>query len=1320
MSNDVKVNLPDSIRPYVDEIAERLWAGRAAVMVGAGFSKNAGEGFPDWNQLGDQFYQKAHGSKPDAEKHRYLNVLRLAEEVQAAIGRPALEYLLRSSIPDLDVEPSQLHVDLLKLPWADVFTTNYDTLLERASANVLTRRYEPVVNKEDIPYAIKPRIVKLHGSFPSERPFIITEEDYRRYPHDYAPFVNTVQQALLENTFCLIGFSGDDANFQKWIGWIRDNLGKDKTQKIYLVGVFALSSAGLELLAQRGITVVDLSCCDGVEKNDHKQALSIFIKYLWNKNPNALDWPDNSSSIFPPKGGDNIEEVQKITAAWRKQRQIYPGWLILPYSNREKVWVYTQSWVSFLPDTEKSLTGVDLQYAYEMIWRLERCLLPVLSNIRELCEKLLEKYWPFPCKNMTANCQVYQGKEEYRDLPWDDLRQAWLAIAVAVLRFYREKGLLEKWKEMEGRLKGLEQYLSAEQQEFLHYEGFLFSLFTLDLPGAKQRLDNWRPNPAQPYWMTKRAAAYAEIGQQKDIDDQMRSWLVESRKQNNYHAASPSFLSLSDEAFQMLLLRYVEDANDLIEVKPARHEEEKLIKDELFNEWKQGKRKAESEPERQEKSTIKPRDKFQSPEEDWMSLDANRSGSRSSDWNRFLQIVRNNQRQLELQQQNARWDELKAFRCDPWNELKLFELALKNPPVQMESVTVKRGFDIGRAIISRHSGRIDQEALSAYAFLRFCEEVGLPYRVGIYALATKTAQACLSRISRYSPFWALATLVRIGDEKGIDDLFSRDLVWKFTEKEADSLICNYLDALNKCREDIHEGNAFRNDNFAVRLTQLLPEVISRLCCKCSSAMKQRILEFVSGIYASPDKTNYRKVGNLTKRLFGSMSERERYRLVPDLLKIPYPENLNPIVKDEFPNPLPLLGLDDRPQGTSVLAIQPELVTSLFQEAASEQSDRRRWAVSSLVTLYKLQLLGGTQRRRLARAIWRVTDHYGLPDGTDFYKFAFLPLPHPDGVDPVPLFKTYVKSTQFPIQKNKQDKSVSITWGNIPIVQEIIGASQKNNTFWTAAEAAEILQRLLEWWDADKDRLKEKRDPSGFSSVPNEFRSRFLRLIEVLAEAVGPALSADSPGRIRESLQRLLREIREYGLPGLTAEVACLHLCPNQRNELYARIKDALTVSQDEIQRDGLNAIAKLIFPNQAADACILGHATCAGDSDPISLLSQFLSWSPTPSLYTALWIVKRILKESPSHFVDSLEMATLSRLNRLLTDTAYANDIPDCPFEEKLTVRSMSSFLAAELWSYYNTRNIPLPDAITKWRDACLSPDEFAEIRNPWVDRDRS
>jgi hypothetical protein len=77
-----------------------------------------------------------------------------------------------------------------------------------------------------------------------------------------------------------------------------------------------------------------------------------------------------------------------------------------------------------------------------------------------------------------------------------------------------------------------------------------------------------------------------------------------------------------------------------------------------------------------------------------------------------------------------RWNELKGFKCDPWNEIKLFELTLKNPPVQKKTVTENREFDIGWITQTRHFSSTDQEELCAYTFLRFCEEVGLPYRIG--------------------------------------------------------------------------------------------------------------------------------------------------------------------------------------------------------------------------------------------------------------------------------------------------------------------------------------------------------------------------------------------------------------------------------------------------------------------------------------------------------------------------------------------------------------------------------------------------------------
>lgn len=57
MSENVESNIPTEIKLYLDEISERLWSGHAAVMVGAGFSKNAKKsnpatkGFPEWKNI---------------------------------------------------------------------------------------------------------------------------------------------------------------------------------------------------------------------------------------------------------------------------------------------------------------------------------------------------------------------------------------------------------------------------------------------------------------------------------------------------------------------------------------------------------------------------------------------------------------------------------------------------------------------------------------------------------------------------------------------------------------------------------------------------------------------------------------------------------------------------------------------------------------------------------------------------------------------------------------------------------------------------------------------------------------------------------------------------------------------------------------------------------------------------------------------------------------------------------------------------------------------------------------------------------------------
>lgn len=327
------------VNTYIRDISEALVQGHAALMVGAGFSKNAkkitatDKRFLDWKELSDLFYASLYGEDGGPGKE-YCSSLRLAQEVETISGRPRLDSILKEAAPDLDYAPTELYTRLMDLPWKDVFTTNYDTLLERAADAVTSRRYHVVASQEDLVNSNDvPRIIKLHGSFPSHRPFIITEEDYRTYPVRFAPLVNTVQQSLLENVFCMVGFSCEDPNFLKWIGWIHDNLGKSSSQKIYMISVTPILEAKVKLLFEQNIVVVDLTTIWGDKDVAGRMAAFVDALHKKVKNKEAEDtWfsANKLSKKWQETIAGRISLLQKLN-------ETYPGWIVLPWKMKNRV-----------------------------------------------------------------------------------------------------------------------------------------------------------------------------------------------------------------------------------------------------------------------------------------------------------------------------------------------------------------------------------------------------------------------------------------------------------------------------------------------------------------------------------------------------------------------------------------------------------------------------------------------------------------------------------------------------------------------------------------------------------------------------------------------------------------------------------------------------------------------------------------------------------------------------------------------------------------------------------------------------------------------
>lgn len=419
-----------TVYSYINDIAQRLKEprkyGDVSLMIGAGFSKNAqskgGASIqpPNWSELAVKMYEELYPEPVEEEEKREWskqkiiktsgkNVTKLAEEYIANFDRNKINNLIEQSVADEMFVPGELHKRLLKLRWADVFTTNYDTLLEQ-TADMIYREnnYEIIYSQNDLPGSIKPRIIKLHGSIPQVKPYIICDEDYRTYPDKYSALVNTVQQAMLETRLCLLGFSGDDPNFQSWLGWLRDNMGEYCPQ-IYLIGIYdTLSAPERKLLDNKGITIVDISILVSEQNVDrHYKAISEFLSLLekyQNEKDVYVDGPYSKvDGFWEPKKEEVGEYFKKLEEyACKIETSIRP-YILLPEEKREKYTKYFSKHFNIILKIVKD--EIPCKLLTNIIKILKKCLVILDDENAEKLEKirkiLEEKNW-----NVETLCEI--------------------------------------------------------------------------------------------------------------------------------------------------------------------------------------------------------------------------------------------------------------------------------------------------------------------------------------------------------------------------------------------------------------------------------------------------------------------------------------------------------------------------------------------------------------------------------------------------------------------------------------------------------------------------------------------------------------------------------------------------------------------------------------------------------------------------------------------------------------------------------------------------------------------------------------------------
>ena len=1295
------MNFPDSNSLLQLQEFFQEWPNcRASVMVGAGFSLNSKPKpgtqtrFPTWNELAwamfDEIYPKSSNATGDQEGERVQrfyqsNPLTLASKYEARFGREKLNSFLQKTIPDKDHEPGYLHKLLLQLPWRDVFTTNYDTLLERT--DVSEKSYGLVETISDVQTARIPRIFKLHGSFHSKTSFIITEEDYRTYPQHFALFVNTVRQSLAENAFVLVGFSGNDPNFLNWTGWIRDNLG-DRHNPIFLVGSLSLTTENRLLLTSRGVTPIDLSPvfagetpADGI----HSVAIEWFFSGLLELKPHRPGrWPNSNrrtiTNVEPPVSANGETEPEtveslvgsqntfdettaiKAIARWRYEREQYPGWLVPPDELRSSLWRKTMPHIGNLIKATRNWSYVDQTLLFrEILWRVETSMLPLDNSLVDPFKTAVDGLFSL----LRNNSRLRPSHKVTRLLGVSDteVSESWLEIAFALLRDARESHDAERWDLLKDEISQVIHHYPQHHDRYC-YEQALWLLWNLERDQARNLIESWSPSCHSPLSMMWKAGLLIELDNWEESRSLLQTALQEIRTPP-FETQSLYIDRLSLEGWCTYLLMPIESFINLYSrIQDPQEQEDNISPDEL-------------------------REKF-----------------------------------LE------RWDVLRSLDCDPWMHTEHFDKVLtEKPPVPQKTQEIVPGFDLDHYSI-RHSiiDESNTKWLPAFSYLRMHEQVGIPphYLSG-------TLRNAAEWLSLFANYWSPMLVIRAGNIRAFQesDFMSRTRIASIDSDLAHSLNKWAISVLK--REPFSPPAPTLMQSIQEQLLESLIEFLSRLTLKLKPLDLQEAFYIALAFHnRTVIKTHIRlnkSCGPWFKRLFEAADEQQLLAWLPDLIRFPLPEEAKEDERPQhpaisWPDPMTEFPVDPvrdiQEIDSNLRAEIHEAIQGLLHNTQATSGETRQRAMARLFFVFHTSLMTQEQEEHFADLLWENTAETGLPDLPNLTFFNFLHLPSPHEIDAKSRLKQHFLTL-------KPRKSVSLDGPSVSIslpgeredqmIHEVSSASKpvirlpsdlRGKIQWNLTEVRQMWKDVYEWWENDKHVIKQtNNDPNFAAGFDGYARQSLERISMFLARVVLPKMETANEDEWTTILSFLSETRQDKVFLTPTLPYILLHR-PSEYDMVMKTIRDDLSSDDEKAVEAAAEAVSHWAY---LGDETNVEHVP----SDVFNDLIKRVVFRRREGVKTCLKQLTLILNKKRDLFSPDqvhLIVSSLTSWHQATRIPIPENDSGGFPEHEKPLLRALLGQLASALstWLKIKLPDQPEPPDISTLREL-YSSDPLPEVR---------
>lgn len=207
-----------AMKRFLNEYPEALSEGSGAIFIGAGVSMAAG--YPSWSTLLHEI-----GDELGVASKEIQDLAALAQwSIQESGSATKVRNVIKREICVDHPVPEALQV-IARLPIRQIWTTNYDHLIERAFKEI-SRPVDVVSGVKDLALKAVPgaaRVYKMHGSVDRLDDVVISTDDYELFRLRRGAFLPLLQAHLTSMSMLFVGLSFADPNIRHVLSLIRES-----------------------------------------------------------------------------------------------------------------------------------------------------------------------------------------------------------------------------------------------------------------------------------------------------------------------------------------------------------------------------------------------------------------------------------------------------------------------------------------------------------------------------------------------------------------------------------------------------------------------------------------------------------------------------------------------------------------------------------------------------------------------------------------------------------------------------------------------------------------------------------------------------------------------------------------------------------------------------------------------------------------------------------------------------------------------------------------------------------------------------------------